>query len=236
MFFLEFIRTVVRRQLLDNSLPPDIRNFWNYTLEFFHASIIVCIPSIKFLAVPVESSSRTGHRVWIVETTRCSLVPLQKSRLQRQSRKYWKWDERAKGGKTGERFILSGGRVKISVKREIGVGEERTGEPGVPRPVPHPFNGRRVCTHLPCSPWGWVMCSVHTINLICRVERLSELNQGRWLDGRTGTEFYSFPAYVDRRHRLYARPRSFMVLTPRIVRYVMRFRFVPCRLSTNASI
>lgn len=40
------------------------------------------------------------------------------------------------------------------------------------------------------------MCSVHTINLICRVERLSELNQGRWLDGETGVEFYSFSVSV----------------------------------------
>lgn len=68
------------------------------------------------------------------------------------------------------------------------------------------------------------MCTVHTINLICRVERLSELNQRRWLAGGTGAEFYSSSAYVDRRHRLYARPCSFVVLTPRIAGNVLRFR------------
>lgn len=122
-------------------------------------------------------------------------------------------------GKSGERFILSGGRAKISVKREIGRG-------GRKKKRSRGWWFRILSVVVACSPCGgWVMCTVHTINLICRVEKLSELNpatMGRWRK-RAVNSIRCRHTWTKR--TLPACPRSFVVSTrPRLVRGVGHFR------------
>lgn len=77
--------------------------------------------------------------------------------------------------------------------------------------VSHPFSGRRVFT----LSGGWVMRTVHAINLICRVEKLSELNPATM--GRRRKRAVNSIRFrhtrIQRPLRPYACPRSFVVST-----------------------
>lgn len=86
----------------------------------------------------------------------------------RWSRKYWARFEG--GGEWKNRRKIHSLRWPGENKREKGNRGKEEASRGVV--VSHPFSGRRVFT----LSGGWVMRTVHAINLICRVEKLSELN------------------------------------------------------------
>lgn len=95
-------------------------------------------------------------------------------------------------GKSGERFILSGGRAKISVKREIGRGgAKEEAKQGVV--VPHPFSGRRVFT---LRRMSYVHGAYHKFNMPSGKAIWIEPSDDGTME-KTGGEFYSLPAYVD---------------------------------------